>query len=169
MTACCPKLRAHGPPVDQFLARTRAHRRARPLSYVCSLPPRTLPAYDAAVYDDVGAGMCLDAKGRQFERFMKGGLPETECRNYCTRQPKCSGYYHLTSDHCNVLGPGLAQPAGWDTRMSGNGGVWPIAKASGTGATCYRKTGRFVRCAAHPHLLHGHACSNSATSCSRCA
>ena len=94
------------------------------------------------MYDAIGSGSCVDANGRVFERFQKSGLTATECSNFCTQEPKCGGYYHLSfgSGFCNVLGPGLAQPTGWGTVPS-EGGVWPIAKVgvTGVGATCYRK------------------------------
>ena len=88
----------------------------------------------------------MDANGRQFESFVKRGLPTKECNDFCTREPKCGGHYRTTyydDAFCYVLGPGLAQPAGWDMYSSGDGGVWPIANVGTTGAqagaTCYRK------------------------------
>ena len=113
---------------------------------MCPLPPRALPAYGAAVYDVIGVGACADADGSDFESFWKRNLTETECSGFCTREPKCGGYYHVTNGiadtdgNCHVLGAGLAQPDGWST-APGNGGVWPIAKVKsiGRGTTCYRK------------------------------
>ena len=89
--------------------------------------------------------MCVDANGTTFDSFQKFGLNTTECGGYCTREPKCDGYYHVFqsgTEFCSVLGSGLALTV-WMKR-NGKGGVWPIAKAkevtNGPGNfTCYRK------------------------------
>ena len=97
--------------------------------------------YDAAVYDVIGTGGCVGANGDVFGSFWKSGLADAECSDFCTREPTCGGYYHMTNadGYCHVLGPGLAQPVGWNIQ-TGNGGVWPISGvAGGVGATCYRK------------------------------
>ena len=103
--------------------------------------PTCAAAYDTTVYDNLGAGSCVDALGRQFERFVKQNLTVAECSHFCTWEPKCGGYYHGTNSVCYVLGPMLAQPTSWGVKLSSTGGVWPIAKggADGVEATCHRK------------------------------
>ena len=80
-----------------------------------------------------------------FDRFMKKTLVKGGCKDFCSREPDCDGYYTLAT-YCYVLGPDLDRgrltAAGW-IFLNGNGGVWPIARVGldGSGATCFRKSG----------------------------
>ena len=101
-----------------------------------------------AVYEYIGNAVCADAQGKQITHFANSDLELSEagCKDYCTRQPECTAFFHKLK-FCFVLGPDLERPeaGGWNKAIGT--GVYPIANVgkAANGAKCYRKLPAGIR------------------------